>query len=174
MDHAGSRSTETAPNGHAGGAAWLSRLHDHLSRALALLLLATLGLVVAQIAFRFALEVSVPWTEEVSRLLFLYLVYLGAAVALHERAMITIDTLPLLAPRLAPVIEMFARVATILVLAFLLWASVPMIRSSWNTSLSTVAWISNGWAYVAFAVSFALMLAYSVLALALSPKKRRQ
>ena len=39
-------------------------------------------------------------------------------------------------------------------LVFLFRASVPMIESSWNTSLSTISWISNGWAYVAFAIGF--------------------
>ena len=151
----------------------LSRGLGLLSQALAALLLAMLGLVMAQILFRFAFEISVPWTEEVSRLMFLYIVYLGAAVAVHERAMIAIDTVPLLVPRLAWVIGTAALVVTVAVLAFMLWASMPMIRSSWNTSLSTVAWISNGWAYVAFAVSFALMLAHSILALVVRLVKGR-
>jgi TRAP-type C4-dicarboxylate transport system permease small subunit len=36
------------------------------------------------------------------------------------------------------------------------------VRSVWPTTLATVDWISNGWAYLAFTASFGLMILYSL------------
>lgn len=145
--------------------ATVSRLTRALSVFTGILFFIILLLVGAQIVCR-VLGVSVPWTEEVSRLLFVWVIYLGAAVAFHDRAMIAIDTLPELAPRtsrwLPPVVE--AIVFAILV--FLFAASLPMVSSAWNTSLATVSWLSNGWAYVAFSVAFAIMLVHALAHLA--------
>lgn len=138
-----------------------------LNWILGVLFLATLLLVNAQILFRFALSMSVPWTEEVSRLLFVYLVYLGAAVAYHERSMITIDTLAVMAgDRLSWLRPLVAAIVTFVV-GFLFAASIPMVIAVWNTSLSTVDWISNGWAYLALTLSFGLMLLHSLASLGL-------
>jgi TRAP-type transport system small permease protein len=124
---------------------------------------ATLVLVNVQIVFRFVLSMSVPWTEEVSRLLFIWLAYLGAAVGLREGTLIVIDTVPeLLGPRASRVLDPFVRVVSFAVVAFLFAGSIPLVRSVWPTTLATVDWISNGWTYLAFTVSFGLMILYSV------------
>lgn len=136
-----------------------------LNWILGVLFFAVLLLVNAQIVFRFVFSISVPWTEEVSRLLFVYVVYLGAAVAYHERSMITIDTLAVMGgSRLAWLRPLVAAVVLFIV-GFLFAASIPMVMAVWDTSLSTVAWISNGWAYLALTVSFGLMLLHSLASL---------
>jgi TRAP-type transport system small permease protein len=142
---------------------FLNRLTDGSAVAL---FAATLLLVNVQIVCRFVLSVSVPWTEEVSRLLFIWLAYLGAAIGLREGTMIVIDTLPLmLGPAAKAVLDPFVRIVSIAVIAFLFAASIPLVRTVWSTTLPTVDWISNGWAYLAFTVSFALMLLHSVVPL---------
>lgn len=130
------------------------------------LFVATLVLVNVQIVCRFVLSISVPWTEEVSRLLFVWLAYIGAAIGLREGTMIVIDTLPqMLGPRAKAWLDVPVRIVSIGVILFMFCASIPLVRSVWSTTLPTVDWISNGWAYLAFTVSFALMLVHSVLPL---------
>ncbi len=143
----------------------VARLNKALGVLTGLLFLVILLLVGAQILCR-ALGVSVPWTEEVSRLLFVWLIYLGASVAFHDRAMIVIDTVPLMAPRTFWWLLPLAEVVVFSIVVFLFSASLPMVSSAWNTSLSTVSWISNGWAYVAFSVAFALMFVHALAHLA--------
>ena len=70
---------------------WLRRGSDGLAIAL---FIAILVLVNFQILCRFVLSISVPWTEEVSRLIFIWLAYLGAAIGMREGTLIVIDTLP--------------------------------------------------------------------------------
>src|SRR5215208_6171294 len=133
-----------------------------LDQVAAFLFAAALLLVNVQIVCRFVLSISVPWTEEISRLLFVWLAYIGAAIGLREGTMIVIDTLPLaLGPRRAAWLQVPVRIVSIGVILFMFAASIPLVRSVWSTTLSTVDWISNGWAYLAFTVGFGLMLVHS-------------
>ena len=139
---------------------WLKRGSDGLAIAL---FVAILVLVNFQILCRFVLSVSVPWTEEVSRLVFIWLAYLGAAIGMREGTLIVIDTLPqVLGPRARRWLSIAVRAVSLVVIVFLFAASIPLVRSVWPTTLATVDWISNGWAYLAFTVSFALMAIYAV------------
>lgn len=128
---------------------------------------AILILVNVQIVCRFILSISVPWTEEVSRLLFVWLAMIGAAIGYREGSMIVIDTLPELGGEtvrgwLRPVVGTIS----FLIIAFLFLASLPLIEAVWPTTLATIDWISNGWTYLAFTVSFGLMLIYAIAQLA--------
>ena len=124
---------------------------------------ATLVLVNVQIVCRFVLSISVPWTEEVSRLLFIWLAYLGAAVGYREGTLIVIDTVrELLGPSASRLLDPFVRIVSFAVVILLFAASIPLVRSVWPTTLATVDWISNGWTYLAFTASFGLMILYSV------------
>ena len=139
---------------------FLNRLTDGAAVGL---FVATLVLVNVQIVCRFVLSISVPWTEEISRLLFVWLAYIGAAIGLREGTMIVIDTLPqVLGPRGKAWLDVPVRIVSIAVILFMFGASIPLVRSVWSTTLPTVDWISNGWAYLAFTVSFALMAIYAV------------
>jgi TRAP-type transport system small permease protein len=138
-----------------------------LNRALdvlaALLFAAALALVNLQILCRFVLSVSVPWTEEVSRLVFIWLAFVGAAIGAREASLIVIDTLPeLIGPRWNAVMGPLVRIVSLAIILFMFLASLPLVQSVWPTTLATVEWISNGWAYLTFTASFGLMALYSI------------
>lgn len=128
----------------------------------AILFVVVLALVSAQIICRFVLSISVPWTEEVSRLVFVWLAFLGAALGAREGSLIVIDALPqIVGPRWDAVMGTLVRLASLAVIVFLFVGSIPLVRSVWSTTLATVDWISNGWAYLAFTASFGLMAIYA-------------
>lgn len=141
------------------------RIARIVSPLLAVLFFLLAGLVMLQIAGR-VLRISLPWTEELGRMVFIYIIYLGASSAYYHKLMITIDTLPALFPRLGRILQPFVAVASFSVIAFLFTASFAIMQSSWNTTLATLGWISNGWFYVAFALGFGLMILYSAAHLA--------
>jgi TRAP-type transport system small permease protein len=60
-------------------------LNRWVDAAAAGLFAATLVLVNVQILCRFVLAIGVPWTEEVSRLIFIWLAYIGAATPARAR-----------------------------------------------------------------------------------------
>ena len=129
----------------------------------AALFAAALLLVNAQIVCRFVLSISVPWTEEVSRLVFVWLAFLGAALGFREGSLIVIDTVPeMIGPRWARWMGWPIRLFSLAVILFLFAASLPLVASVWPTTLATVDWISNGWAYLAFTASFGLMALYAL------------
>src|SRR5215210_3084685 len=102
---------------------------------------ATLVLVNVQIVCRFVLSISVPWTEEVSRLLFIWLAFLGAAIGVREGTMIVIDTMPVIIGGrwwrfFRPIVGIFS----FAVIVFLFAASIPLVQSVWPTTLATVDW----------------------------------
>ena len=133
-----------------------------LDRVAAFLFAAALILVNVQIVCRFVLSISVPWTEEVSRLVFVWLAFLGAAIGAREGSLIVIDTLPeVVGPKWEVFVGPLVRLVSLAVILFLFVGSIPLVRSVWPTTLSTVDWISNGWAYLAFTTSFGLMALFA-------------
>ena len=68
----------------------ISIIHRVLDAAAALLLVVVLGLTTSQVVFRYVLGISMPWTEELTRLLFVWLVLISASRTRH----MTIDLIP--------------------------------------------------------------------------------
>ncbi len=65
---------------------------DRMIEAIAVtMLLATCVLSVVQVFFRYVLNNSLPWPEEVARLGFIWVVFLGMALAIHRDAHLRID-----------------------------------------------------------------------------------
>jgi TRAP-type C4-dicarboxylate transport system permease small subunit len=142
------------------------RFNRSLDVLAAVLFAVCLVLVNFQIICRFVLSISVPWTEEVSRLVFVWLAFLGAALGTREGALIVIDTLPeIVGPAWQSVMAPLIRLASLAVIIVMFIGSIPLVASVWPTTLATVDWISNGWMYLAFTVSFALMAVYSAVPL---------
>lgn len=79
----------------AGLAVVVRGLTRALDAAAALLLLAVLVVTAARVAGRYLFGLPMPWSEELTRLLFVWLVMLGAARATHMR-------IELLQARLSP------------------------------------------------------------------------
>src|SRR4051795_4590647 len=95
----------------------LNRLVDRIAVAL---FAGILLLVNLQIVCRFVLSISVPWTEEVSRLVFIWLAYIGAAIGLREGTLIVIDTLPqVLGSRAEAIVAPVVRIVSLLVIVLL-------------------------------------------------------
>lgn len=69
------------------GLRWLRRLLDAVAAGL---LAAVLLVAVARVVARYLLDVSMPWSEELTRLLFIWLIMIGAARTSHLR----IDVVP--------------------------------------------------------------------------------
>ena len=105
--------------------------------------------VLMQITCRFLLKVNVPWTEEMSRLLFIFLCFLGTAIAFREKEFIVIDFL------IRKIDNSFKKYLSILISLFtfsffvvVLLGSLIMVGNVWPTRLSTMDSVSTGWFYI--------------------------
>ena len=130
------------------------------------ILIFTAMVVILQVVCRFILRVSVPWTEEMSRLLFIFLCFWGVVVAVRENELIVIDTFRAkLRGRARKVLDSLISLFMAAFFAVILAGAVKMAVSVWPTRFSTMEWLSNGWLYVAAIVGSGGALVSIVLAL---------
>ncbi|HTU03025.1 MAG TPA: TRAP transporter large permease subunit [Candidatus Sulfotelmatobacter sp.] len=137
-----------------------------LEGSAALLLVAMTLIVATEVFCRYVLNSSLPWSEELSRYLFIWMSFLGAVVALLRHAHIGVDSLVRRlgdAPRLA-----LHRLVAVLVAAFallLVWqgaALLPATRAQYSITMG----FSLSYVFCAVPICGALLLAIQMRRLA--------
>jgi TRAP-type C4-dicarboxylate transport system permease small subunit len=135
---------------------FLDRLRAALT-ALSVALLATyFGLVLLQVFFRYVLNESLFWAEEVVRGLMLWGILLGSSLVAASRGHIRVEVLELVLPPAGQ--RVVAWLANVLTLAFsliLLWAGIQLIARSWLQQ-SPVLEVPKWTVYLAIPVGAAL------------------
>lgn len=138
----------------------------------ALLVAVMVGTLIVQVFYRFVLGDPLSWSEELARYAFVWITFLGAAVAYRHGSHIVVETVILLLPRgaqaaLAWVVDALVVVA----LATLLVQGLGIMEATSNVQ-ATMLEIPMSWVYGSVPVSAAVMLAYQ-LERTLSRLKRR-
>jgi len=100
-----------------------------LKATIALCLALMVLLVLGNVILRYAFNSGLTLTEELSRWLFVYLVFLGAVVALREHAHLGVDSL---LRRLSPPLR---RACLVLSHLLMLWATWLLLKGSWVQTL---------------------------------------
>lgn len=116
-------------------------------------------MALAQVLFRYVLKISVPWTEEVSRLLYGFLIFNGVVLLEAENnQMKTTFLLDRFPKKVRFFVQLFINVASIGFLLLMFIGSLRMVRSSWTINLGSVPWISQAVIYllVIFSMPFAI------------------
>ena len=115
----------------------MKRLIVFYHRLLTWLLVATVAILVVpvtmQVVSRFTgLIPSYIWTEELSRFMFIWMVMLGAMVALREGTHFEVDVWPELSPRAGARLRIVSNLFVLLfALVFVYWG-VQFVRFGWN------------------------------------------
>ena len=126
--------------------------------AVGVLLLAVLfAVMVAAVLFRYLLNDSLIWAEEVARYTFVGLVYAGIATGFRQRSHVRIDLIDLMAPRLARALETLVWIVSVAFLAFLLGQAVG-ITSVLRSSRSAALQMPMAWLYGLVAAGIAMGL----------------
>ncbi|WP_033407449.1 TRAP transporter small permease [Thiolinea disciformis] len=143
----------------------MKRIMDGYCRVLSALMVVLLTfmvvLVFGNVLLRYGFNSGIAFSEEVSRWLFVWLTFMGAVVALHDRSHMTlgevVSTLPPKAQRLCH----------LLALVLMLWVTYLIFSGSWSQTLinlsnaAPVTGWSQAWFYgvgVFFALSSGLIL----------------
>lgn len=120
--------------------------------------------VIGQVFFRYVVEIAVPWTEELARLLFVESMLLGMAIAIRQHEHIVVDFLfNKLPPRLRNAAGVLFNVTIILLLVLLMRGSWDLLVGNWNAQLVSLPWIKVGYIYLGLLISLGLMTFYTVL-----------
>ncbi|WP_298612856.1 TRAP transporter small permease [uncultured Thiothrix sp.] len=132
-----------------------------LSALMALLLALMVVLVFGNVVLRYGFNSGIAFSEEVSRWLFVWLTFMGAVVALHEKAHMSLgEVVSALSPKAQRICHLFA-------LGLMLWVTYLIFTGSWaqtvinaSNAAPVTGW-SQAWFYgvgVFFAISSALIL----------------
>ncbi|SFP43088.1 TRAP-type C4-dicarboxylate transport system, small permease component [Geopseudomonas sagittaria] len=147
----------------------MKKIADLYFRLLKLLIvLCMLGMVVlvfGNVVLRYAFNSGISVSEELSRWFFVWMVFLGALVALKERAHIGLDSL---VKRLPPLGKRFCLVVGHLLMLFVTWL---ILSGSWQQAqinldvVAPASGLSMAWFYgigVLFGVTAGLILLYEL------------
>lgn len=139
-----------------------------------ILFIALITVMFMQIFSRFVLNMNVPWTEELSRILFIHFCFLSTAIAFIKREMIIIDTIITKIPQaIRKYIDFFIEVFCTLFFLVLFVGSIKMMISVWPTRFSTMENLSTGWLYVAPIYSSLIILCNQIFRFASSIKNHQ-
>ena len=135
----------------------LNRLEERLA---VLLLVAMTGLVGAQVLARFIFSAGFSWMDELARVAFVWVVFLGAIVAmrrcLHIRVLAGIRAMP---ARWRPWIEAAGDLATLAFCCAMAWHGLELMLSTLRFSFDLPATrLSMFWVYLIMPLSFGLQV----------------
>lgn len=126
---------------------------DQASRWLIIGAFAVMVVVVSlQVLFRYFLNLSLDWADEVGRLTFIWAAFLGVPHGVKPGAHVGIDFVAKLLPP-APLAWVFRAgcAASAALMTVVAWQSVVIARETWD-QLMPVLDFSTGWFYVAITV----------------------
>ena len=86
-------------------------------------------LVFANVVLRYLFSTGFAWSEEVARLCFIYLVYLGSIGAMRDNEHLLIDSV------LSRIPALYQKIVYFLVQASIIWVMVILTRGSWQLLL---------------------------------------
>ncbi len=138
-----------------------------LDRLLKYLLTFLVGLltvsVFLQVLIRFVFKYPLPWTEEVSRIAFVYSIFVGATIALREKAHLNVDfVLVVLPPGVARAVKLVGTVLVGIFLVYMTWQGIAFVQAT-GVQVTPVMQVPFRYLYLIIPSSGALMLLYLIL-----------
>jgi TRAP-type transport system small permease protein len=105
---------------------------DAINKVVGILLAAMLGvmsiLIILQVISRFVINFPLTWSEELSRYLMIYIVFLGAGLAMRHNNLISIELLPeLLSGNKRKVVIILVMIISIIFFAILFKQGIDML-----------------------------------------------
>ena len=149
-----------------------------LDRLLKYLLTFLVGLltvsVFLQVLIRFVFKYPLPWTEEVSRIAFVYAIFVGATIAVREKAHLNVDFILVVLPQgLARAIKLVGTAVVGIFLVFMTWQGVVFVRAT-GVQVTPVMQIPFRYLYLIIPTSGGLMLLYLALGIVDDFRKRAE
>lgn len=130
---------------------------------LAVFLAALVIILFNNIVFRFILHLPIHWTEEISMLLFIWIVFLGAAVVQKRQGHVSIQIVYDHCPGfIRNIMTIMGQVFVLIISAILVMASVKLVRVQ-SHSLTPGIMMPFSFFSVSVLISSILMLLYTAL-----------
>ena len=141
----------------------LNLLFRSIEALMAFFLAVMIVLVFTNVVLRYVFSTGFEWSEEIARLCFIYLVYLGAIGAMRENQHLIIDSV------LSRIPDIWQKVIYFLVQVGIIWMMVVLIRGSWQLVMQNLGdrWVATQFPiYLVYAVGLVTGVSIIVIALA--------
>jgi len=129
----------------------------------------------AQVIFRYVIEAPLPWSEELARYCFVWIVFLGGAIGLSRGIHLGVDLLVNQLPqRLRMGLEILTNAMIACFAGAVIYASVPVIDMN-MLQRSPALGVQMSWIYIAIPISMgliALICVERILVLLRTPSKQ--
>ena len=133
-----------------------------LEFACALLVMAMVVLLFTQVVGRYLFANPPVWTEELARAVFLYVTFIGGAIAVPRLAHLRIDGLLLkMPPNARSLLQLMLILLGVIFLGVVIYQSVILLGRLAHQPMTTVP-LSKAWMFAAVPVGCTLMLAYEL------------
>ena len=142
----------------------LLRIYDLLLQTLLIFLFSSMIILTfSEVIARHVLNRPIIWSEELGRMLFIWCVFLGAALAFLRKNHITIDYFTHFIPRnLIRPVSIAIDILVIVTLVFVLILGTEFAAANFNTPAYSIPFVNLGWAYAAVPLG-ALTMAINLL-----------
>jgi|SRR5690625_285023 len=146
----------------------LRQINDFITRVVETLLwigfLLLIITVALQVLARFVLHIPLIWAPDLAQLLFAWLIFLGAAVALRKNTHYTVDIIPYGKRSIDVPLEIIGFIVTAAVIYLMFFHGITLTELRKSGVIQSLG-ISRMWAYASIPVSGALMALYAIEAL---------
>lgn len=118
--------------------------------------------VFAQVVTRYVLKVPWPWTQEVTRLGFVTLVFVGAIAGVWQRRHLNVDAVVNALPfALRRVVLLLGQLALLVFFSFVFYEGIGFVQISW-TQVTPYLQIPMSYVYLLFPISGAAFIAFAL------------
>jgi TRAP-type C4-dicarboxylate transport system permease small subunit len=140
----------------------MNRILDKvLGGILEILIVVMVLVVILQVLARYAIQISIPWTEEAARYMLAYMTFVGSAIALKEGKHIVVqfvyERLPSGTRR---AFDLFFDILILLFLLAILWGALRLIDGAWDVPTASMPWITMGQVYLILPIGLIIMIWY--------------
>ncbi len=143
----------------------LKKINDFLYKVLGYILVVLLAAMVAIIFLQVVYRIrkgALTWSEELARYIMIYLTFIGAALAVREQSLISVEAvMVLLPPGVRKIISIVVDILTEVVFIIMIYFGFKLFKVT-MTQISPVLKIPMGYIYLAIVIGFFLMALFNV------------
>jgi TRAP-type transport system small permease protein len=106
-------------------------------------------------------QISAVWSEELARLSYVWMVFLGVPVLIRDNGLIRVTVLvDRIGPRTSRALRIITDLLVLPFLAIITWGAWINTRLNWNTFAPTVDWLRMGYVYLVIGLAGLAMIWY--------------
>lgn len=124
----------------------MKRLEQWLMRALFILLMLMIILVTIQVINRYGTKFSIPWTEELTRIAYILLIFIGSALATLQCNHVRVTGAAALLPaKAAKALAVFCALASSVFFIFVAYGAYRYTLVNLDSVFPTMSWLTIGY-----------------------------